>query len=159
MRPPWSTRQGTLGCLRELSENSRRRLWARNILSRRGLIFGSYGPNRWLRSVPSFMSGERKGRFGDEAALTSLLFGSLVLFVGGEICILSESSGAERRKERAPAKCQYEFAMGVGDDDATDASLPRRKYAPEIRFWAKLGETKSASHRILVISCRSCLRT
>ena len=47
---------------------------------------------------------------------------------GGEICILSESSGAKRRrKEGRLRSVEYEFAMGVGDDDAARAMLPSSK--------------------------------
>ena len=107
--------------------------------------FGSYGPNRWLllHGVPfrtSFL--HERGDF--------FIIRVAAFVCGGKICILSESKGAMGVRERARLQSvEYEFAMGVGDD--AEAFLPRRKYAPEIRFWASQGgvcEETSASHFI-----------
>ena len=62
----------------------------------------------------------------------------------GKICILSESRAAmghgSARERESLQSVEYEFAMGVGDDAAAFL-LPRRKYAPEIRFWASQGSS------------------
>ena len=100
----------------------------------------------WTESLAapfSFMS-EAEGTTLRHGGGGLLYYSGRWLCLWGKICILSESRAAMGhrsgvRERESLQSVEYEFAMGVGDDAA--ASLPRRKYAPEIRFWASQGSS------------------